>query len=245
MSMEKYLNKITCGDSYKLIKELPDKSVDLIVTDPPYLIENTKAGGHSNLAKSIQGMNDELANGILTQGINEEILDEFMRVMKVPNIYIWCNHKQIPMYLDYFANKHKCSFDIIIWVKTNAMPLFNNKYLTDKEYCLYFRKDAYCNPQSYEEAKTVYFQPINISDKQLFEHTTIKPINIIRTLVKNSSKENDIVLDCFMGSGTTAVACQETNRQFIGFEISEKWCKVANDRLNKVDQNGQTCMFLR
>ena len=245
MSMEKYLNKITCGDSYKLIKELPDKSVDLIVTDPPYLIENTKAGGHSNLAKSIQGMNDELANGILTQGINEEILDEFMRVMKVPNIYIWCNHKQIPMYLDYFVNKHKCSFDIIIWVKTNAMPLFNNKYLTDKEYCLYFRKDAYCNPQSYEEAKTVYFQPINISDKQLFEHTTIKPINIIRTLIKNSSKENDIVLDCFMGSGTTAVACQETNRQFIGFEISEKWCKVANDRLNKVDQNGQTCMFLR
>jgi site-specific DNA-methyltransferase (adenine-specific) len=190
-------------------------------------------------------MNDELANGILTQGINEEILDDFMRVMKVPNVYIWCNHKQIPMYLDYFVNRHKCSFDIIIWVKTNAMPLFNNKYLTDKEYCLYFRKGAYCCPQSYEEAKTVYFQPINISDKQLFEHTTIKPINIIQTLIKNSSKENDIVLDCFMGSGTTAVACQETNRQFIGFEIEEKWVKVANDRLNKVDANGQTCMFLR
>ena len=92
--MKNYLNKITLGDSYKLIKELPDKSVDLIVTDPPYLIENTKAGGHSDLAKSIQGMNDELANGILTQGINPKILDEFMRVMKVPNIYIWCNHKQ-------------------------------------------------------------------------------------------------------------------------------------------------------
>ncbi len=243
--MDKYINKITCGDCYELIKELPNNSVDLIVTDPPYLIENTKAGGHSNLAKSIQGMNDELANGILTQGINEEILDDFMRVMKVPNIYIWCNHKQIPMYLDYFVNKHKCSFDIIIWVKTNAMPLFNNKYLTDKEYCLYFRKGAYCNPQSYEEAKTVYFQPINISDKQLFEHTTIKPINIIQTLIKNSSKENDIVLDCFMGSGTTAVACQETGRQFIGFEIEPKWVKVANDRLNKTDTSGQQCMFFR
>lgn len=243
--MKKYLNKITCGDSYKLIKELPDKSVDLIVTDPPYLIENTKAGGHSNLAKSIQSMNNELANGILTQGINEEILDEFMRVMKVPNIYIWCNHKQIPMYLDFFVNKHKCSFDIIIWVKTNAMPLFNNKYLTDKEYCLYFRKGAYCNPQSYKEAKTVYFQPINISDKQLFEHTTIKPINIIQTLIKNSTKENDIVLDCFMGSGTTAVACQETNRQYIGFEISQKWCDIANNRLQKTDCKGQISMFYR
>lgn len=243
--IEKYLNKITCGDSYELIKGLPDKSVDLIVTDPPYLIENTKAGGHSNLAKSIQGMNNELANGILTQGIKEEILDEFMRVMKVPNIYIWCNHKQIPMYLDYFVNKHNCSFDIIIWVKTNAMPLFNNKYLTDKEYCLYFRKGAYCNPQSYEEAKTVYFQPINISDKQLFEHTTIKPINIISTLIKNSSKENDIVLDCFMGSGTTAVACLETDRKFIGFEIDEKWCKIANDRIQGISANGQMSLFLR
>lgn len=243
--MEKYLNKITCGDSYKLIKELPDKSVDLIVTDPPYLIENTKAGGHSNLAKSIQGMNDELANGILTQGINEEILDEFMRVMKVPNIYIWCNHKQIPMYLDYFVNKHKCSFDIIIWVKTNAMPLFNNKYLTDKEYCLYFRKGAYCNPQSYEEAKTVYFQPININDKQLFEHTTINPINIISTLIKNSSKENDIVLDCFGGVATTAVACKELNRNFILMEIEPKWVKIGNDRLNKIDKSGQASFFLR
>lgn len=245
--MKKYLNKITCGDSYKLIKELPDKSVDLIVTDPPYLIENTKAGGGSNLAKSIQGMNDELANGILTQGINEEILNEFMRVMKKPNIYIWCNHKQIPMYLDFFVNQQKCSFDIIVWVKTNATPLFNNKYLTDKEYCLYFRKGAYCNPQSYEEAKTVYFQPINITDKNLYTHTTIKPINIIKTLIKNSSKENDIVLDCFMGSGTTAVACQETNRQFIGFEIEQKWVDIANGRLKGLNaedvKNGQISIF--
>lgn len=138
--IEKYLNKITCGDCYKLIKELPDKSVDLIITDPPYLIENTKAGGKSDLAKSIQVMNNELLNDELTQGIKQDILVEFMRVMKIPNLYIWCNHKQIPMYLDFFVSKNKCSFDILIWNKTNAMPLFNNKYLTDKEYCLYFRR---------------------------------------------------------------------------------------------------------
>lgn len=243
--IEKYLNKITLGDSYELIKELPDKSIDLIVTDPPYLIENTKAGGNSKLSKSIQCMNDELANGILTQGINEEILDDFMRVMKVPNIYIWCNHKQIPMYLNYFVIQNKCAFDIIIWHKPNAAPLFCNKYLTDKEYCLYFRKGGYCNPRNYEDAKTVFEQPINIKDKNLFLHPTCKPLNIIKTLIQNSSKENDIILDPFLGSGTVASACKELGRKYIWFEISEKWWKVANDRINGISASGQMSLFLR
>ena len=246
MKIGKYeLNKIYCEDSYKAIKEIPDKSIDLIVTDPPYLIENTTAGGGSNLAKSIQSMNDELESGILTEGVKEEILTEFMRVMKKPNIYIWCNHKQIPMYLDFFVNRNGCSFDILIWNKTNATPLFNNKYLTDKEYCLYFRKGGYCNPKDYESAKTVFYQPINIKDKETFKHPTCKPTNIIKTIIENSSKPNDIVLDCFMGSGTTALCCKELNRNYIGFEIEPKWCKVANDRLNGIDANGQISLFLR
>lgn len=190
-------------------------------------------------------MNNELANGELTQSIGKEILDEFMRIMKVLNLYIWCNHKQIPMYLDYFVNKHKCSFDILIWVKQNATPLFCNKYLTDKEYCLYFRKGGYCNPQSYEEAKTVFCQPINIKDKLVFEHPTIKPLNIIKTLIKNSSNENDIVADFFAGSGSTCVAAKELNRQYIGIEIEPKWAKIAENRLNGIDAHGQMSMFLR
>lgn len=232
-------------DSYKAIKDLPDKCIDLIVTDPPYLIENTKAGGNSDLSKSIQLMNNELDDYKITQSIDVKILEEFVRVLKNINIYIWCNHKQIPMYLDFFVNKYNCVFDIIIWNKTNATPLFFNKYLTDKEYCLYFRKNGYCNPQSYEDAKTVYYQPINIKDKDKFNHPTIKPINIIETIIKNSSKPNDIVADFFMGSGTTCVACKDTGRQYIGFEINSKWFKVAQDRLNNLDAHGQTCMFLR
>jgi DNA modification methylase len=116
--------------------------------------------------------------------------------------------------------------------------------LTDKEYCLYFRKGAYCCPQSYEDAKTIWYQPINIRDKELFKHTTIKPLNIIETLVRNSSKKGDIVLDCFCGSGTTCVAAKELERHFLGFEISKKWCGVAENRLNKIDANGQISLFL-
>lgn len=239
------LDNIYNEDCYKAIKDIPAKSIDLIVTDPPYLIENTKAGGNSDLAKSIQNMNNELQGNILTKSIDIGLLDEFMRIMKVPNLYIWCNHKQIPMYIDYFVNRQNCSFDIIIWNKTNATPLFCNKYLTDKEYCLYFRKGGYCNPQTYEDAKTVYSQPINIKDKDKFGHPTIKPMNIIETIIKNSSKPNDVILDCFAGSGTTLVASKDLGRHYLGFEIDKKWFDIAKNRLNKLDANGQQSFFLK
>lgn len=227
------VDEVYLGDCINVIKNIPDKSIDLIVTDPPYLIECTKAGGKSKLTDTIQRMNDELVNSKLTNSINSDILDELVRVMKNINIYIWCNHKQIPMYLDYFVKIHNCSFDIIIWNKTNAAPLFNNKYLTDKEYCLYFRKGAYCNPNNYHEAKTVYQQPMNVKDKRKWDHPTIKPLNIIETIIKNSSKENDIVLDPYAGSGTTGVACIRNNRRYILIEIEEKYYNTINKRLSE------------
>ena len=232
------LNKIHQGDALHKLKEIKDKSVDLVIIDPPYLIENTKAGGKSPLAKSIQGINNQIKEHNITNGYNLEILKELLRVMKKTNIYIWCNHKQIPEYLDFFVTKNNCSFDILIWNKTNAMPLFNNKYLTDKEYCLYFRKGAFCNPNNYQDAKTVFYQPINVKDKKLWKHPTIKPLNIIETLIKNSSKENEIVLDCFIGSGTTAVASIKTNRNFIGIELEEEYVNIASQRIQKQKEDG-------
>lgn len=188
-------------------------------------------------------MNNELNDNKLTKGINYKILNEFVRVLKKINVYIWCNTTQIPKYLEYFVGKHKCKFEIIVWRKTNATPTFSNKYLTDKEYCLYFRKGGKCMPPNYENAKTVYDLPINVKDKAKFEHTTIKPMLIIKNIVENSTNENDIVLDPFMGSGTTAVACKNLGRHFIGFEKNPKWHKIAVDRLNNIQANGQMSMF--
>lgn len=133
------------GDCLELLKGIPTASVDLVVTDPPYQIDNTKAGGNSKLCKRIQSYQDELTGGSLTDGFNLAVLGELLRVMKVPNLYIWCNGRQVPMYLDYFVKERGLSFDILIWAKTNAPPTFNNKYLTDKEYCLYFRGGGTAN----------------------------------------------------------------------------------------------------
>ncbi len=245
------INNVYLGDSYELIKKIDDKSIDLIVIDPPYDIKGKKVADESirkstnRVARDMYKVNNELIDNEITQGIDEKILDEFMRIMKVPNIYIWCNKNQIPMYFNYFINKHKLNFDILIWNKTNAMPLHNKQYLVDVEYCLYFRGPGMCDPQSYEDAKTVFSSYINVRDKKLFLHPTIKPLEIIETLIRNSSKEGDLVLDCFIGSGTTAVASKNLNRNYIGIEINPKWHKIAVDRLQGINASGQQSLILK
>lgn len=152
--------------------------------------------------------------------------------MKRINIYIWCNGRQIPIYIKYFIEKLDCKLEILIWNKTNPMPLYSHKYMSDKEYCLYFRKSGYCQPKNYEDAKTVYYSTINIKDKKLYGHPTIKPVELIRKIIRNSSKENDLVLDCFLGSGTTAVASILENRNYIGYEINKKYYEIAKKRIS-------------
>lgn len=229
------VNKIYNEDCLVGLKKILDNSVDLVLIDPPYEI-STIGGkkGNSKLGKDILKLETELKNSNLVNGFNLEILDELVRVMKHINIYIWCNNRQIHLYTKYFVNQLKCTMEVIIWGKTNPLPLYNNKYINDKEYCLYFRKGGYCNPVNYQDGKTIYLSPINLKDKKLYRHPTIKPLELIRKLIRNSSKENDIVLDCFLGSGTTAVASVLENRKFIGFEINKKYYDIALKRISNV-----------
>jgi len=231
--MKELMNSIQLGDSLAIMKQIPDKSIDLIVTDPPYQINSTKTGGKSNFAKSFQKMNNEIDALNIVSGFNLKILDELVRINTRINMYFFCNKAQIPMYLDYFVNKLGCSFDIIKWVKNNAVPTFNNKYLSDTEYCLYFRKGGYCNPKNYKDASTLYLDSINTVDKKDYGHPTIKPLNLIKRLIRNSSNENDVVLDPFLGSGTTIAACINLNRQYIGIEIDETYYKIACERRDR------------
>lgn len=234
------VNKVYNQDCSKGLKNIPDNSIDLVVIDPPYDIYiNEGKKGNSKLCKDLIRLNDELKESNLVNGYDLSILDELIRVMKKINIYIWCNGRQIPTYLKYFVDKHNCKLEIVIWGKTNPMPLYSNKYMGDKEYCLYFRNDGYCKPKNYEDAKTIYLSTINVKDKKLYKHPTIKPLPLIRKLIRNSSKENDIVLDCFLGSGTTAVACILENRNYIGFEINKKYYDVALKRINECYKNNE------
>lgn len=238
------LDNIYNEDCYQAIKDLPDKSVDLIVTDPPY---EMVCGGHGSgaLADRKTAQNDLLRNSGLYDGFSNKLLDECVRVMKKINIYIWCSKNQIFQIMDYFYGLDKqLNFDIITWHKTNPAPLANMTYLNDTEYCINFREVGCIIRGTLEQKKKYYITPLNKNDKDKFAHPTIKPVNIIENLIINSSDENEIVLDCFMGSGTTAVACKKLNRHFIGFEIDKKWNDIAKDRLCNVDASGQIGLLL-
>ena len=240
------LNEIYNVNSYDAIKKIPSKSIDLIVTDPPYEIETQ--GGNTNIGKSLKnGLMDEFSKMDITNGINYEILNQFMRVLK--NIYIWCNKKQVIDYLDFFVTKNGCSFEIMVWCKTNPTPLCGGNYLIDKEFCLYFRKGIKLNT-TFKTAFTYWIEEKNTKDKYLYTHPTIKPIKIIKTLIENSTKYGDVVFDPFNGSGTTCVASKELGRNYIGFEIDEKYFNIAIDRLNgitaqerKILELGQMSLF--
>lgn len=234
------LNKIYLGDAYELIKQVPDKSVDLIYTDIPYLIDD---GGCSQNPLSLRAKKlrtVELEE--IRHGIDYSIFDEFCRVLKHIYIYIWCNKNQIYDILTYFINKG-CYFEILCWCKTNPTPLTNNVWLPDIEYCLMFREKG-CPLYGEYKTKSKWFQSsINKDDKNKFNHPTIKPMQFVENHIINSTKKNDIVLDPFVGSGTTALACKHLERKYIGFEINEKFYKIACDRMQGINAKGEMNLF--
>ena len=149
--------------------------------------------------------------------------------------------------MNYFLNgklKQKVFFEILTWNKTNPTPTTNNSWLPDIEYCLYFKEQGVLYNEGYELKHKWYISQANTQDKDRYNHPTIKPLELVEKHIKHTTNENDIILDTFMGSGTTAVACKNTNRNFIGFEINKEWWQVANDRINGIDAYGQQSFIL-
>lgn len=231
---------IYCEDSYKAIKDIPDKSIDCIYTDIPYLYVNG-GQGHSEMCVRTARKKEELKD--ISKGIDYAILNDFVRIMKKINIYIWCSKMQLLDIMNYFNNL-KCNIDLLVWCKDNPTPQTNNVWLPDLEYCIYARENGVKLNDGYELKSKWYASPINKKDKDKFEHPTIKPLALVKRHILHTTQPNDIVADFFMGSGTTCVASKDIGRHYIGFEIESKWFKIAQDRLNCTTANGQMSLFL-
>jgi len=220
------LNYIDNADCLEGMKTIPDRSVDLVVTDPPYLIETRGAGLYAQPDKQYTKELEPMADGFC-----EEVLDELCRVLKRINIYLFCSQKQLLPLLDYFVTRRRCNWNLLAWHKSNPVPACGNKYLTDTEYILFFREKGVKVYGDYWTKRTYYVTPKNTADKKLHGHPTIKPLEIVQNLITNSTEPGAVVLDTFMGSGTTAVACMRTGRNFIGFELNERYHAIATNRV--------------
>lgn len=239
-----YMKKLNIMDEYRLVNEvimtnriynmdcleglrrMPDNSVDLILTDPPYCFD-TKKGKGTGIVKDSKYLKEI---EYMTNGFDLRILDECVRVMKRINAFFFCSREQIPMYIEYFSALG-ANIQLLTWSKTDVPPLCNGKYLSDTEYIIYAYES---NTDERYTLITDHFitKKVRSSKNDPLYHPTKKPIDILSSLIQSASKENDIVLDMFSGSASTAVACIETGRKFIGFELMEKYYKVGNKRID-------------
>lgn len=217
------------ANAYEHIKTIQDKSIDLIITDPPYLIPNSRQGS----AKAIKKMNhwqtlDECGDS-LRAGFELSLLDEFYRIQPFLNLYIFCNAKLLQVLMSYYLYKGFTNCEVLILNKLNPIPAYKGHYLPDMEYILYVCENkSSLNIDSVSGKKL--FQ-VSIPFTRYTNHPTEKPLQVIEQLVLNSSKENQTIYDPFSGSGVVASACKSLNRNFIGTELNEKYYKESIVRL--------------
>lgn len=215
-----FVNKVIQGDCLEVMKDIPNNTMDLVVTDPPYGI----CIGKMNYTQSIKGgvakRNDYSSHNVKWDNhpLTKQQLNEIIRVSK----------NQIIFGANNFCNILLPSRCWIVWDKR-----VEDKYSNDFADC--------------ELAWTSFDKPSRIirwlwsgmlqgdmKNKEKRFHPTQKPLKVIIELIQKFSNPNDLILDPFLGSGTTAVACKMLNRRFIGIEISPEYCEIARKRLNKV-----------
>ena len=218
------INEVYNMDCMEAIKLLDDNSIDLVVMDPPYLLNLNKIKNTSsinNYANELMGLKD---------GFDLKVLDMLIPKMKRINMYIYCSKRQVKDLIEYFINKD-CNYEILTWHKQNPSPLINNNYLPDTEYVIFAREKGVKLYGNYHTKRKYYISGVNQIDKKKYKHPTIKPLPFIENHIINSSKEGDLILDCYCGSGTTLVGAIETNRNFIGFEIDKNYYEIAKQRV--------------
>ena len=215
------------GDCLEEMMKLADDGVkvDMILTDPPFLMNyktrRRKDKTHDFCKPIANDTNFELIKDIMP------LLFELLNHGGA--IYMFCNANHI----DYFKQQIEQHFtlkNILIWVKNNwSAGDLKGAYAKQTEFILYAVKGRHVLNGA-RDTDTLYYNRV-FGNMQL--HQNQKPVDLCEYLINKSSNENDVVLDCFMGSGSTGVACLQTNRNFIGIELDEKYYNIAKKRCSE------------
>ena len=241
-------------DCLKILHFIPEDSIDMIFADPPYMLSNNGFSCQNGKRANVNKGKWDKSNGFEEDTIfHNEWISACRRILK-PEGTIWISgtYHSIDQ-CGYLLQKN--NFHIlndIAWFKPNASPNLSCRFFTaSHETIIWARKDKKAKHTfNYEAMKTGLFPEDKLKkentqmrsvwsmttprndEKEYGKHPTQKPLDLLKRIVLASTKENDIVLDPFCGSGTTGVACRYLdNRLFIGIEIDKKYCELAKKRL--------------
>ncbi|MEM9375611.1 MAG: DNA methyltransferase [Pseudomonadota bacterium] len=204
-------NQIICGDAAKILRDAPNESVDLVVTDPPYLCRYRDRRGRT-LA------NDDKPQAVL------DVFDQVYRILKSNtyciSFYGW---NAVAAFSQRWSELGFSTVGHVVWTKRYATRASHTRYRHESAFVL---------------AKGRPERPANpISDVQPWEYTgnrvhpTEKAVSVIAPLIEAFSKPGDVVVDPFSGSGTTALAAAMLRRDYIGVELEKRYCDHARRRI--------------
>lgn len=221
------------ADSRDVIKQIPDNSIDFILTDPPYNLGQHSTGNIPLPGRS--AMNNDVAEWDKIDFNPEEWADEFIRILKPSgNLFIFTSYNQLGRWYNCLDHRFDTS-NFMIWHKTNPAPkIFKAGFLNSCEmiFTCWNKKHTW-NFISQAEMHNFIQSPICMSPERLKnpKHPAQKPVSILKKMIEIASNKDDIIFDPFMGVGSTGVAALELDRRFIGVELDESFFAAAKKRI--------------
>lgn len=218
-------NKILIsGDCIKEMFNIKDENIDLVITDPPYLMDY-----QSNRRKK-EDRFDKIKNDKGNYVLIQEYLKECYRIMKNNTaIYCFCSWHNIDFFKKEFEKYFKLK-NIIVWNKNNhGTGDLKGSYAPKHEFILFGHKGR---TLLREKRIPDVIDCAKIPSKKL-THPTEKPQELLEIFIKQSSNVDDVVFDGFMGTGSTGIACINTSRRFVGIELDENYFNIAKNRIEE------------
>ena len=227
------------ADSRDVIKQIPDNSIDFILTDPPYNLGQHSTGNIPLPGRS--AMNNDVAEWDMIDFNPEEWAEEFIRILKpTGNLFIFTSYNQLGRWYNCLDHRFDTS-NFMIWHKTNPAPkIFKAGFLNSCEmiFTCWNKKHTW-NFISQAEMHNFVESPICMRPERLAnpKHPAQKPVSILKKMIEIASNRDDIIFDPFMGVGSTGVAALELGRRFIGVELDKSYFEAAKVRIESIINN--------
>lgn len=232
-----FINKIICGDCLKVMQGIPDNSIDLVLTDPPWNISESGNCYFRHISTDLGDWDKQWNTNEDFFIWTEKWFAEIVRVLKDNSwIYIFFCKEFVGLFNFFLSKKYNIeNRSIFTWIKKNPPPAFRKScWRSSVEFVWIGSKGSkkIKNFLSHKEMKNYYFS-YNKSIWGETNHPAEKPKELIKRFALSSSDKNDIILDPFLGSGTTAVVAKQLGRHYIGIEQDKEFCKISEKRVKE------------